>query len=111
MKFRCYAEGEDPSDEPDIHVADGTENPRAAAAAKFCATSADELDGREPVDVYVEAKDDAARALPGWESDENGQFVRFRVTPARTIVWAAEQVADFVDCKPVDGGERASEEA
>lgn len=114
MKLKCCEDGGDPDAGPVIAIAVGVKHPRAAAAAKFCAMKDVEddarFDGRSPVDIVVVPEDDEARALPGWDSDEDGPFLLLRVTPQRTVRWAAEQVQDFLRYGQVKDGEHASEE-
>ncbi len=97
MKFNCYEEGS-LSKAQIVTVRDGTTNPRAMAAAEFCASKSYDYPGTSPVDVIVCPLDDAARALPGWipgDDDDPKPYVCVLVTPQRKITWTAEQVHGF----------------
>lgn len=45
------------------------------------------------VDIVVEALDDEARALDGWQKDDDGTFMLFRASPSTT--WGVTQVRTF----------------
>lgn len=117
MKFYVFEDG-CPEDEQTIEIAPGTRNPRAKAAAMFCASDDADYDGTMPVDIYVCPADDVALALPDWgegDEDDPRPYVCLLVTPKRVITWSAVQVHGFneygkrgVSRGEVDDGERAT---
>ena len=87
MKVQCYFEGEGISPNKMIPY----DLSPAEAAQKFCDHHAD---GEERQHVCVVPLDEEAKALPGWQADdEEPAFKLFVVTP--TTTWAAREVDTF----------------
>lgn len=81
MKVRVYIDG----CEDDGH--DYADYPAAAVQHYAREWLADE---NYPQDVVVVPLDEEAKALPGWNTDDDGAYRQFAITPMNT--WASREV-------------------
>jgi hypothetical protein len=97
MKFRVFEEGCQ-KDGQEIDVVSSDKNPRARAAAMFCARDPYRYPGVDTVNVMVCPADEEAQKLDGWKGGDEADprpYVAIKLRPTRTIVWRAVQVHGF----------------